>query len=298
MLLTEFIYKMVKVHEGVSIFSGVGERIREAQELWEELDRMEIRDKTALILGQMNEPPGVRFRAVFPAISLAEYFRDEKEIDVLLLIDNIFRFAQSGMEVSTLLGKLPSQAGYQPTLKAEIAMVEERITTTKKASITSVQAVYVPADDLTDPAPASTLSHLDTIIILSRERAAMGFYPSISPLLSSTKMLDPDIAGEEHYNTANQVRYHLQRYKDLEDIISMLGVEELSKEDRNIVNRARKLERFLTQPFFTTEAFTGKKGKHVELKDTLKGCQGIMSGEYDEIDEAKFYLIGNIDEAT
>lgn len=297
-LLTEFIYKMIKVEKGISIFSGVGERIREAQELWEELGRMGIMDKTALILGQMNEPPGVRFRAVFPAISLAEYFRDEKGINVLLLIDNIFRFAQAGMEVSTLLGKLPSQAGYQSTLKEEIAMVEERITSTEKASITSVQAVYVPADDLTDPAPSSIYSHLDTTIILSRERAAKGFYPAIAALRSSTKLLDPDIVGSEHYDTANNVRYHLQRYKDLEDIISMLGVDELSNEDKNIVNRSRKLEKFLTQPFFTTEAFTGKKGKHVELKDTLIGCQKIMSGEYDKFEESKFYLIGNIDEVT
>jgi len=296
-LLTEFIFRMIKIHEGISVFAGVGERIREAHELWHELKRLDVLNKTTLVLGQMNEPPGIRARAIFPALSIAEYFRDEKNMDVLLLIDNIFRYAQAGMEVSTLLGKLPARAGYQPTLKEEIAMVEERITSTKNGSITSVQAIYVPADDITDPAPSSTFPHLDSIVILSREREAKGFYPAIDPLQSRTKVLDPEIVGNTHYEVANAVIYHLQRYKDLEDIINMLGIEELSKEDRLIVQRARKLERFLTQPFFTTEAFTGKKGKHVPLKETIKGCQEIIEGKYDNIDEAKFYMIGTVEEA-
>lgn len=296
-LLTEFIFRMIKIHKGISVFAGVGERIREAHELWHELKRVNVLDKTVLVLGQMNEPPGIRSRTIFPALSISEYFRDEKNTDVLFLVDNIFRYAQAGMEVSTLLGKLPARAGYQPTLKEEIASVEERITSTKKGSITSVQAIYVPADDITDPAPSSTFPHLDSIVILSRERAAKGFYPAIDPLLSNTKVLDPEIVGMEHYNVANLVRYHLQRYKDLEDIINMLGIEELSQEDRVIVQRARKLERFLTQPFFTTEAFTGKKGKNVPLKETIKGCKEIIDGKYDDIDEARFYMIGVIDEA-
>jgi len=295
-LLTEFIYKMIKVHRGVSVFAGVGERIREAYELWTELERMKVEDRTVAVLGQMNEPPGVRFRAIFPALSISEYFRDMEGLDVLLLIDNIFRFAQAGMEVSTLLGKLPSRVGYQPTLKEEIASVEERITSTKKASITSVQAIYVPADDITDPAPSSTFPHLDTIVILSRQRAAKGFYPAIDPLESRTKLLDPSVVGEEHYSIAMSVKYHLQRYRELEDIIAMLGIEELSKEDRLTVERARKLERFLTQPFFTTEAFTNRKGRHVSLSETLKGCREIMDGKYDDVDEAEFYMIGSIDE--
>ena len=297
-LLTEFIYKMVKVHRGISVFAGVGERIREAYELWTELERMKVSDRTVAVLGQMNEPPGIRFRAVFPALSICEYFRYEKGIDVLLLIDNIFRFAQAGMEVSTLLGKLPSRVGYQPTLKEEIALVEERITSTKKASITSVQAIYVPADDITDPAPASTFAHLDTIVILSRERAAKGLYPAIDPLESKTKLLDPSVVGREHYEIALTVKYHLQRYKDLEDIIAMLGIEELSKEDRLIVERARKLERFLTQSFFTTEAFTNRKGKHVPLSETLRGCREIIEGKYDDVDEMRFYMVGSIDEVS
>jgi len=297
-LLTEFIFRMIKIHKGVSIFAGVGERIREAHELWHELKRLDVLSRTTLVLGQMNEPPGIRSKAIFPALSIAEYFRDEKNTDVLFLVDNIFRYAQAGMEVSTLLGKLPARAGYQPTLKEEIAMVEERIASTKTGSITSVQAIYVPADDITDPAPSSTFPHLDSVVILSRERAAKGFYPAIDPLESRTKVLDPEIVGREHYDVANYVRYHLQRYKDLEDIISMLGIEELSKEDRQIVQRARKLERFLTQPFFTTEAFTGKKGKNVPLKETIKGCKEIMEGKYDDLDEARFYMIGAIDEAV
>ncbi len=297
-LLTEFIYKMIKVHRGISVFAGVGERIREAYELWGELERMGVSNRTVAVLGQMNEPPGIRFRAIFPALSICEYFRDEKGIDVLLLIDNVFRFAQAGMEVSTLLGKMPARVGYQPTLKEEIALVEERITSTRKASITSVQAIYVPADDITDPAPASTFAHLDTIVILSRERAAKGFYPAIDPLESRTKLLDPSVVGDEHYKVALSVKYHLQRYRDLEDIIAMLGIEELSKEDRLIVERARKIERFLTQPFFTTEAFTNRKGKHVPLSETLRGCREIIEGKYDDVDEARFYMIGSIDEVA
>ncbi len=296
-LLTEFIYRMIQLHRGVSIFAGVGERIREAHELWLDLKRLNVLDKTSLVLGQMNEPPGIRARAIFPALSIAEYFRDEKNMDVLLLIDNVFRYAQAGMEVSTLLGKLPARAGYQPTLKDEIAMVEERITSTAKGSITSVQAIYVPADDITDPAPSSTIPHLDSIVILSRERAAKGFYPAIDPLRSIAKVLDPDLVGDLHYEVANAVLFHLQRYKDLEDIINMLGIEELSKEDRLIVQRARKIERFLTQPFFSTEAFTGKKGKSVPLEETIRGCKEIIEGKYDDIDETRFYMIGSVDEA-
>ncbi|PIQ29075.1 F0F1 ATP synthase subunit beta [bacterium (Candidatus Blackallbacteria) CG17_big_fil_post_rev_8_21_14_2_50_48_46] len=295
-LLTEFVYKIITVQKGVSIFAGIGERIREAHELWHELKRMQVLDKSTVILGQMNEPPGVRFRAVFPAIAMAEYFRDEMGTDVLLLIDNIFRFAQAGMEVSTLLGRLPARAGYQPTLKQELAMVEERITSTENASITSVQAIYVPADDITDPAPASAFSHLDTAIILSRERASKGFYPSIDLLASSSKLLDPDVVGLEHYQTALNLRFHLQRYKDLEDVIAMLGLEELTPSDRLIVERARKLERFLTQPFFTTEVFTGRKGRHVPLAETIRGCSEIMAGAWDAVDESHFYLIGGVDE--
>lgn len=293
-LLTEFIYKIVKIHHGLSVFAGVGERIREAHELWAELERMKLLNKTALVLGQMNEPPGLRFRAIYPALSIAEFFRDEEGTDVLLLVDNIFRFIQAGMEVSTLLGKLPAKAGYQPTLHQEVASVEERITSTHQGSITSVQAIYVPADDITDPAPASTFPHLDTIIVLSRERAAKGFYPAISPLDSRAKILDPSIIGEKHYNTALQVRTCFQRYKDLEDIIAMLGQEELAQEDRLIVNRARKLERYLTQPMFTTEAFTGRKGQHIPLSQTIDDCIAILSGKCDEIDESKFYMIGNL----
>lgn len=295
-LLTEFIYRVIKIHKGVSIFAGVGERIREAHELWYELKRMGVLNRTTLVLGQMNEPPGVRARAIFPALTIAEYFRDEKGMDVLFLVDNIYRYAQAGMEVSTLLGKLPARAGYQPTLKEEIAMVEERITSTKKGSITSVQAIYVPADDITDPAPASVMPHLDSVIILSRDRAAKGFYPAIDPLESRSKVLDTSVVGEEHYQIAIDVLYHLQRYKDLEDIINILGIEELSKEDRKIVLRARRLERFLTQPFYTTEAFTGKKGRYVPLRETLRGCKEIMEGKYDNVDESRFYMIGTIDE--
>ncbi len=295
-LLTEFIYRVIEIHRGVSVFAGVGERIREAHELWHELKRMKVLDRTTLVLGQMNEPPGIRARAIFPALSIAEFFRDERGMDVLLLIDNIFRYAQAGMEVSTLLGKLPARAGYQPTLKEEIAMVEERITSTNKGSITSVQAIYVPADDITDPAPSSTFPHLDSIIILSRQRAGKGLYPAIDPLQSRSKVLDPSVVGEEHYRVAIDVLFHLQRYRDLEDIINMLGIEELSKEDREIVMRARRLERFLTQPFFTTEAFTGRKGKYVPLRETLRGCREIMEGRYDDVDETRFYMIGGIDE--
>lgn len=297
-LLTEFVYKIITVQKGISIFAGIGERIREAHELWYELERMDVLSKSTVILGQMNEPPGVRFRTVFPAITMAEYFRDEQDTDVLLLIDNIFRFAQAGMEVATLLGKLPARSGYQSSLKQELAMVEERITSTDKAAITSVQAIYVPADDITDPAPAAAFSHMDTAIILSRERATKGFYPSIDLLASSSKLLDPDVVGQEHYETALDLKYHLQRYKDLEDVIAMLGLDELSPQDRLLVNRARKLERFLTQPFFTTEVFTGKKGRHVPLASTIKGCRAIMAGTYDEVDESHFYLMGGIDEIS
>ncbi|NOZ24645.1 MAG: F0F1 ATP synthase subunit beta [Nitrospirae bacterium] len=297
-LLIEFIYKAIRVHSGVSIFAGVGERVREGHELYEEMKRMGVLDNSALVIGQMNEVPGVRFRVALTALSIAEYFRDTEKKDVLLLIDNIYRFVQAGSELSTLLGRMPSRVGYQPTLSSELAELEERITSTESGSITAVQAIYVPADDITDPAVTAVMPHLDTTVILSRDIAAKGIYPAVDALQSRSKMLDPDVVGYSHYDVAQQVRETLARYNELQDIIAMLGIEELSAEDRLTVTRARKIERFLTQPFFLTESFTGRKGRHVALRDTIKGCKDILSGAYDDVDEQAFYMIGGIDEVT
>ncbi|RMG68490.1 MAG: F0F1 ATP synthase subunit beta, partial [Nitrospirae bacterium] len=292
-LLMEFIYKAVKVYSGVSVFAGVGERIREGHELYEEMKRTGVIDHTVIVLGQMNEPPGVRYRVAMTALSISEFFRDEMGKDVLLLMDNIYRFVQAGTEVSALLGRIPSRSGYQPTMFSEISEIEERITSTQKGSITSVQAVYVPADDITDPAVTSIMPHLDTVVILSRTIASKGLYPSVDPLRSRSKLLSPDLVGVEHYEVARAVKETLARYAELQDIIAMLGIDELTPEDRLLVKRARKLERFLTQPFFLTEAFTGKKGKHVSLKDTIRGCKNILEGRYDDVDERRFYMIGS-----
>ncbi len=295
-LLMEFIYKSISLHQGISLFAGVGERIREGHELYEQMKESGVMDKTIMVFGQMNESPGLRYRAPLTALTMAEYFRDEEHKDVLLLIDNIYRFIQAGQEISTLLGRIPSRVGYQPTLSSEIAELEERIASTKEGSITSVQAIYVPADDITDPGVASVFAHLDTSVILSRSRASKGLYPSIDPLESHSKLFDPSIIGEEHYNVAKKVKEMLATYKELEDIIAMLGMAQLGHEDRLTVMRARKLEKFLTQPFFVTEVFTGRGGRNVSLKDTIIGCKKIISGEMDEMDESAFYMIGTIDE--
>lgn len=296
-LLTEFIFKSISLHHGVSVFAGVGERIREGHELYQQMLESGVMDKTIMVFGQMNEASGVRYRAPFTALTMSEYFRDEEHKEVLLLIDNIYRFIQAGQEISTLLGRIPSRVGYQPTLANEIAELEERIASTQEGSITSVQAVYVPADDITDPGVASVFTHLDTSIILSRAYASRGLYPSIDPLASHSKLLDPLSVGEEHYRVAKEVKAMLVKYKELQDIITMLGMQQLSHEDRLTVTRARKLEKFLTQPFFVTESFTGREGKSVTLAQTIAGCKKIMSGEMDELDESRFYMIGEIDEA-
>ena len=295
-LLMEFIYKTISLYQGISVFAGVGERVREGHELYNEMIKSKVMDKTVMVFGQMNEAPGVRYLTPLTALTICEYFRDKEKKSVLLLIDNIYRFIQAGQEVSTLLGRVPSRVGYQPTLSNEIASIEERITSTKNGSITSVQAVYVPADDMTDPGVTSVFTHLDTSIILSRERASQGFYPAMDPLASHSKLLDPYIVGSDHYETAKAVKETLSKYKELQDIIAMLGIEQLSPQDRKTVMRARKLERFLTQPFFVTEEFTGRHGKNVSLKDTINGCKKILSGEMDDIDEQSFYMIGSIDE--
>ncbi|HYA12661.1 MAG TPA: F0F1 ATP synthase subunit beta [Thermodesulfovibrionales bacterium] len=295
-LLMEFIYTIAKIYSGISIFCGVGERMREGHELWREMQRRGIIENAILVFGQMSESPGIRFRTPLSAIALAEFFRDEMKRDVLFLVDNIYRFVQAGNEVSVLLGRLSSRVGYQPTLFSELAEVEERLVSTKSGSITSVQAIYVPADDITDPAVANVFPHLDTTVVLSREIAAMGLYPAIDPLLSTSKFLSPEDVGERHYQISQAVREHLSRYKELLDIIAMLGIEELSPSDRLIVKRARRLERFLTQPFFLTEEFTGRKGKHVPLVKTLDGCEMILSGKMDEIPEEAFFMIGDTEE--
>lgn len=295
-LLMEFIYKSISLHQGISLFAGVGERIREGHELYEQMKESGIMEKTILVFGQMNESPGIRFRAPLTALTMGEYFRDEEHKDVLLLIDNIYRFIQAGQEISTLLGRVPSRVGYQPTLSNEIADLEERIASTREGSITSVQAIYVPADDITDPGVASVFAHLDTSVILSRSHASKGLYPAIDPLESHSKLFDPSIIGEEHYNVAKEVKGILTKYKELQDIIAMLGMAQLSHEDNLTVMRARKLEKFLTQPFFITEAFTGREGKNVSLADTISGCKKIISGEMDEADESLFYMIGAVDE--
>ncbi|MEQ9407398.1 MAG: F0F1 ATP synthase subunit beta [Fuerstiella sp.] len=296
-LITELINNVVGHHDGVSLFCGIGERCREAEELYREMGQAGVLDKTVMVFGQMNEPPGARYRVGHAAMTMAEYFRDDCRQDVLLLIDNIFRFIQAGMEVSGLLGELPSRVGYQPTLASDLAGLEERICTTASGAITSVQAVYVPADDFTDPAAVHTFAHLSASVVLSRRRAAEGLYPAIDPLESGSKMLMPPVVGERHYGVSQAVRRTLAQYEELKDIIAMLGLEELSREDRRTVNRARRLERFLTQPFFTTEQFTGHSGRLVRLEDTLTGCERILNDEFADLSERALYMIGGVDEA-
>lgn len=297
-LITELIHNVVGQQEGVSLFCGIGERCREAEELYREMGDAGVRDNTVMVFGQMNEPPGARFRVGHAALTMAEYFRDERRQDVLLLIDNIFRFIQAGMEVSGLMGQLPSRVGYQPSLANDLAELEERICTTASGSITSVQAVYVPADDFTDPSAVHAFSHLSASVVLSRKRASEGFYPAIDPLVSTSEMLSPQVVGERHYRVARDVRHTLASYEDLKDIIAMLGMEELSREDRRTVNRARRLERFLTQPFFTTEQFTGLGGRLVEIRETLDGCERILNDEFHDKPERALYMIGDADEAV
>jgi F-type H+-transporting ATPase subunit beta len=296
-LITEMINNMVSQHEGISLFCGIGERNREAEELYEDMQEAGVLDSTVMLFGQMNEPPGARFRVGHAALTMAEYFRDDVQRDVLLLIDNVFRFIQAGQEVSGLMGRLPSRVGYQPTLGTELSQFEERITNTGTGAITSVQAVYVPADDFTDPAAVHTFGHLSASIVLSRKRASEGLYPALDPLQSNSKMLSPNIVGDRHYNTARAVRSTLAAYEDLKDIIAMLGIEELSERDRKTVRRARRLERFLTQPFFSTEQFTGKAGKRVDLEDALEGCDRILNDEFADYSEQALYMLGTVDEA-
>ena len=293
----ELINNIAMQHGGFSVFAGVGERTREGNDLWMEMKESGVLEKAALVYGQMNEPPGARARVGLSALSIAEYFRDEEGQDVLLFIDNIFRFTQAGSEVSALLGRIPSAVGYQPTLATEMGELQERITSTNKGSITSVQAIYVPADDLTDPAPATAFAHLDATTVLSRQIAELGIYPAVDPLDSTSRILDPQVIGEEHYTIARQVQYVLQKYKDLQDIIAILGMDELSEEDKLVVARARKIQRFLSQPFHVAEAFTGSPGKYVELKDTIKGFQEIIAGKHDDVPEQAFYMVGTIEEA-
>ena len=294
--IQELIHNVAEVHGGVSVFAGVGERSREGNDLWREMKESGVINKTALVFGQMNEPPGARLRVALTGLTMAEYFRDEEGQDVLLFIDNIFRFAQAGSEVSALLGRIPSAVGYQPTLASEMGALQERITSTKKGSITSVQAVYVPADDYTDPAPVATFAHLDSTISLERAIAEQGLFPAVDPLSSNSRILEPNVVGEEHYNTARGVQKILQRYKDLQDIIAILGMEELSDEDKTVVNRARKIQRFLTQPMFVAEAFTARAGKYVPLKETVRGFKEILEGKHDSKSEQAFYMVGGIDE--
>lgn len=295
-IVMELIHNIATEHGGYSVFAGVGERTREGNDLWLELNESGVVKKTALVFGQMNEPPGARLRVALSALTMAEYFRDEMHQDVLLFIDNIFRFVQAGSEVSALLGRMPSAVGYQPNLATEMAQLQERIASTKSGSTTSVQAIYVPADDLTDPAPATTFAHLDGVTVLSRQIAELGIYPAVDPLASTSRMLDPRILGEEHYKVAREVQRILQRYKDLRDIIAILGINELSPEDRLTVMRARKIEKFLSQPFSVAEAFTGRKGKYVKLKDTIQSFKRVVSGELDAIPEQAFYMQGTVEE--
>ena len=297
-LIMELINNIAKQQSGYSVFAGVGERTREGNDLWEEMKESGVIDKTALVFGQMNEPPGARARVALTGLSIAEYFRDEENRDVLLFIDNIFRFTQAGSEVSALLGRMPSAVGYQPTLSTEMGALQDRIVSTKKGSVTSVQAIYVPADDLTDPAPAAAFAHLDATTVLSRSISELGIYPAVDPLDSTSRILDPNIVGDDHYNTAQAVKALLQRYKDLQDIIAILGMDELSDEDKLIVFRARKIQKFLSQPFFVAEAFTGLEGKYVKLEDTIKGFNEIIEGRHDDLPENAFYLVGTIEEAV
>jgi len=295
-LIQEFIHNVSKKHKGVSVFAGVGERSREGNDLWFEMIRSKVIESTEMVFGQMNEPPGNRLRVALTGVTMAEYFRDKKNMDVLLFIDNIFRFAQAGSEVSALLGRVPSAVGYQPTLSSEMSDLQERITSTKNGSITSIQAVFVPADDYTDPAPVATFAHLDAFLSLERSLAEQALYPAIDPLISSSQALDPEIVGTEHYNVARQVIKTLQKYKDLQDIIAILGIEELSEEDKLTVSRARKIQRFLTQPMSVAEAFTGTKGAYVPIEDTVKGFKEILEGKHDKKPESAFYMIGKINE--
>ena len=296
-LIMELIRNIATEHGGNSVFAGVGERTREGNDLWLEMKESGVLSKTVLVFGQMNEPPGARLRIALTGVSMAEYFREEEGKDVLLFVDNIFRFVQAGAEVSALLGRMPSAVGYQPTLSTEMGELQERITSTNKGSITSVQAIYVPADDITDPAPATTFAHLDSTIVLSRRIAELGIYPAADPLDSTSRMLDPRIVGDDHYQVARGVQQILQKYKDLQDIIAILGMEELSEEDRVVVSRARKIERFLSQPFFVAEQFTGVPGRYVPLEETIQGFREIAEGKHDDVPEQAFYMVGNIDEA-
>ena len=297
-LIQELIHNVAMEHGGYSIFTGVGERSREGNDLWNEMKESGTIDKTAMVFGQMNESPGVRMRVALTGLTMAEYFRDVQHRDVLLFIDNIFRFVQAGSEVSTLLGRMPSAVGYQPTLAQEMGQLQERITSTEEGSVTSVQAVYVPADDLTDPAPATTFTHLDATTVLSRSIAEQGIYPAVDPLDSTSRILEEDIVGKEHYETARAVQEYLQKYNELQDIIAILGMDELSDEDKLVVNRARKMIRFLSQPMFVAEKFTGTKGVYVPLEETIKGFKEILSGKHDDLPEAAFYNVGNIESAV
>ncbi len=297
-LLTELVHNMATQHGGTSVFGGVGERTREGNDLWLTMKESGVLERATLVFGQMNEPPGARLRVGLTALTLAEYFRDVQGQDVLLFIDNIFRFIQAGSEVSALLGRMPSAVGYQPTLGSEMAELQERITSTKKGSITSLQAIYVPADDITDPAPAAAMAHLDATTVLDRRIAGRGIYPAVDPLGSTSRILDPAIVGEEHYQVARRVQEILQRYKDLQDIIAILGIEELSPEDRTVVDRARRIERFLSQPFFVAETFTGMKGKYVPIRETIRGFKEICEGKHDDLPEQAFNMVGGIDEAV
>jgi F-type H+-transporting ATPase subunit beta len=296
-LIQELINNIAKQHGGFSVFAGVGERTREGNDLWREMKESGVIDKTVLCYGQMNEPPGARLRVALSALTMAEHFRDTVGTDVLLFVDNIFRFSQAGSEVSALLGRMPSAVGYQPTLSTEMGGLQERITSTQKGSITSVQAIYVPADDLTDPAPATAFTHLDATTVLSRAISDKGIYPAVDPLDSTSRVMNPDILGEEHYTVAREVQRILQRYKDLQDIIAILGMDELSEDDKILVARARKIEKFLSQPFFVAEIFTGSPGKYVKLEDTIRSFKELISGKYDDLPEQAFYMVGSIDDA-
>jgi F-type H+-transporting ATPase subunit beta len=297
-LILELINNIAQVHGGLSVFAGVGERSREGNDLWLEMTESGVISKTALVYGQMNEPPGARLRVGLSGLTMAEYFRDERGQDVLLFIDNIFRFVQAGSEVSALLGRMPSAVGYQPTLATEMGQLQERITSTSKGSITSVQAIYVPADDLTDPAPAASFAHLDATTVLSRSISEKGIYPAVDPLDSNSRILQPGSVGEEHYQTATRVQEVLQRYKDLQDIIAILGMDELSDDDKVVVQRARKIERFLSQPFHVAEPFTGTPGKYVKLEDTIRSFQEVLDGKHDDLPEQAFYLVGAIEDVV
>ena len=295
-LIQELIRNIATEHGGYSVFAGVGERTREGIDLYNEMTESGVIEKTTMVFGQMNEPPGARLRVALSGLTMAEYFRDDEGRDVLLFVDNIFRFTQAGSEVSALLGRMPSAVGYQPTLSTEMGDLQERITSTKKGSITSVQAIYVPADDLTDPAPATTFSHLDATVVLSRAITELGIYPAVDPLDSTSRILSADVLGEDHYSVAHEVQILLQRYKDLQDIIAILGMDELSEEDKVVVSRARKVQRFLSQPFFVAETFTGTSGEYVDIKDTIKGFREILDGKHDDLPEQAFYMVGTIDQ--